>query len=1011
VSASCPDETALSDCVNGVLQGEALVHVQDHLASCAACGAVVKALAEAVPPQGSADWTTIPDGRDQERGWLAPGTTMGRYLILELLGVGGMSVVYTAYDPTLDRRVALKLLRAEVDRALPARMMAEAQALARLSHPNVVTIHDVGTVRGQVFIAMELLDGGTLRRWLKSGERPWTEILARFAAAGRGLQAAHAASLIHGDFKPDNVLLSNAGAVRVTDFGLSRDSSARTAETETPAVMGTPAYMAPELFDGRPSDARADQFSFCVALYEALHGVRPYAGETPSAIVESARLGTPAAPVKQPPLPPRVRRALLRGLSADPEHRFPGMEGLLAALQLHPRRWRKRWLFLGGVAALAAALVGARGALQWRADACAASSDPELQAAWNQAAREKVRGALVGAGGAYGNDTWREVERGLDAYAARWREGKASSCRATVYDQQSDHQQAVRFACLERRLRQLRALVRVLSEKDPRIAEQAVQAVAELEGPEDCGDVEVLSRRAPPPEGAREAEEALAAGEAAVAAGRYPGAVAQLRGAAEAMDRLGYRTGQAEAWLLLGRALELETKFPEAERALHRAADAAEAGGEDLLAAQARIRLLSVLTDSRPASEDAERALHSAGAAAERLGPLKPQALEAELEHERGALLSARGDLTGALEANRRALSLRGEDSQGRGSSLAAVGVVLRRLGRFDEAAQMLRRAVEEREQRLGPDHPSVAAQLFNLANVLRTQNKLDEAEALLRRDLSICRRAFGENHPRTARALAGLAIVLASRGRPDLALPLFQSAVQAAEAADGPRSTQYALALSNLGSVLLDLGRAREAAEVQRRAVQVASQAFGAEHAETARTLGNLGEALVLSGQRAEARPVLQRSVALSEKALGPDHHQLTTALNASGFLALGEGQPGKARELFARSLSLSERAFGTEHPKVGLALQGLGLALLASGQSAQALPPLERAMALHQRDGVLPMVRARTQMGLAQALWAGGKDRAGAVALMRAAARDLAGETERTAAERWLAQRKEPR
>src|SRR3954469_19947733 len=208
-----------------------------------------------------------------------------------LLGRGGMGVVLSAYDPLLDRRVALKLLRPGAfpgvsEQEGRARLQREAQAMARLAHPNVVAVHDVGTVGEQLFIAMEYVDGQTLTAWRSSAERDWRAIVLMYLGAGSGLQAAHAAGMVHRDFKPDNVLIGSDGRPRVGDFGLvsvtRASEGAATTEAGTTrhgAIMGTPGYMSPEQVRGEPSDAQSDQFSFCVALYEALYGQRPFAAE------------------------------------------------------------------------------------------------------------------------------------------------------------------------------------------------------------------------------------------------------------------------------------------------------------------------------------------------------------------------------------------------------------------------------------------------------------------------------------------------------------------------------------------------------------------------------------------------------------------------------------------------------------------------------------------------------------------------------------------------------------
>ncbi|MBA3547636.1 MAG: serine/threonine protein kinase, partial [Nannocystis sp.] len=310
---------------------------------------------------------------------LSPGTAIGRYMVLGRLGAGAMGVVYAAYDPELDRKVALKLLHPRGHSSLDSRLrlMREAKALARLSHPNVVAVHDVGTYAERVFLAMEFVDGKTLGAWLKEQPQPWEQVVAVMRKAGEGLAAAHVAGLVHRDFKPDNVLIARDGRVRVLDFGLARSASetgsvedlgpeaAMVASvsgsrrvhaeleaaqlTRTGAMVGTPAYMSPEQHLGRGADPRSDQFSFCVTLYQALYGVRPFAGERISGLAFQVLQGKIGPPPAGSAVPARVRRVVLRGLSANPDDRYDSMPALLAALD-HELGFKRRggWYFGGG---------------------------------------------------------------------------------------------------------------------------------------------------------------------------------------------------------------------------------------------------------------------------------------------------------------------------------------------------------------------------------------------------------------------------------------------------------------------------------------------------------------------------------------------------------------------------------------------------------------------------------------------------------------------------------------
>ncbi len=353
----CPDENVLAGFAAGGLSVGAVPEVERHLDGCAACRALVAVVAaEASAPDTSTAPTRLDTGAPTqplhpEAPALRPGDRLGRYVIEAPLGEGGMGVVYAARDPGLGRTVALKLLRPGAGGADEgrARLVREAQAMASLSHPNVLPLFELGTEDARVFLVMERVEGPTLAGWLKERERPWREVLALFLQAGEGLAAAHRAGLVHRDFKPANVLVGADGRPRVTDFGLVRygagtdggageagSEDTEAALTRAGTVPGTPAYMSPEQAAGREVDARGDQFSFCVALHEALYGVRPFASQARG---EERWRRVPVP--RQPRLPGSLRAALDRGLALEPGARFPSMEALLAELARPPgSRWR-----------------------------------------------------------------------------------------------------------------------------------------------------------------------------------------------------------------------------------------------------------------------------------------------------------------------------------------------------------------------------------------------------------------------------------------------------------------------------------------------------------------------------------------------------------------------------------------------------------------------------------------------------------------------------------------------
>jgi hypothetical protein len=387
-------ETSPSDCLTDEQlaeweEGGASLEDQErmarHIAGCEACSTLVALIGEDAP---SREPSLEPSPKEPPEEELAPGARVGRYEIVRRVGAGGMGTVYAAHDPALDRHVALKLIRAQMaGPELEVRLLREAKAMARLSHPEVITVYDAGRDGDRLFIAMELVDGGTLREWLEEKPRTWKEIVAVYIRAGRGLAQAHAIGLVHRDFKPDNVLIGKDGRVRVTDFGLARsvggpddapssraarvplalDQTADAPLTRTGALVGTPVYMTPEQLAGKGADARTDIYAFCIALYEALYGGRPFDDSSLVAHLQEKAAGVYRTPSSDRGVPPRVRRMIVVGLSPNPQDRYASISDLLAVLVPEvgselalPRHRRGRW-----VAALVAGATVLAGAGWW----------------------------------------------------------------------------------------------------------------------------------------------------------------------------------------------------------------------------------------------------------------------------------------------------------------------------------------------------------------------------------------------------------------------------------------------------------------------------------------------------------------------------------------------------------------------------------------------------------------------------------------------------------------------
>jgi len=819
---------------------------------------------------------------------------IGRFRVLDRLGRGGMGVVYSAYDPELDRKVAIKLLRADVHRGMAkddahARLLREAQAMARLSDPNVIVVHEVGTVGDRVFVAMEYVEGRTLGQWLKGDGEPedaprrkraWREVLDVFLKAGSGLAAAHRAGLVHRDFKPDNVLLGSDGRVRVVDFGLARSvsdgppekapkrreattsdgpsepdktsqpgielpvddsvsssskpprerpdvDSLATPLTREGAVMGTPAYMSPEQYRGSLADARSDQFSFCVALYEGLYGVRPFKGSTLTDLVTNVLGGRMRETPGDPRVPGHVLAAMRRGLSADPDQRFASMEALLTELHRDPgRKWRWGALGLATVALTSLATLAATG--DDERDACT-GLESRLVGVWDDEARAEVTRAIEATGLDYAPRVATTTVQLLDDYTAQWVKMAADVCGAALVTEGDDTEHRRRRECLDQRLAEVGALVEALREPDGGMAEAAVKATASLTtGLSACadprrlaaydmaGDPEVRQRLA-------EAHARLAKAKAQGVLGHYDQAVALATEVIEQAQAAG--AGPLEALGLLTRGTYRErTAEPQAAEADLRAAiDVAERHGDQGTRAQALIVLVYVVGQDRSRHAEARMLGEQARAVLEYIDadPL----LLADLDNNLGVAARIDHDYDRALELHRRSHERRvevlGEDHPDIGRSLLNIGTALAGSRKHNaEAEDYLRRALASLEQSLGPHHPTVATALTNLGNCLARQGRLAESLPLQQRALEILEGALGPDHVATVGVLFNLAKVTQDTGRHAEAAALFRRGLMARERELPPDDSRLVGWLSHLARSELELGRLDEARSLLERAL-----------------------------------------------------------------------------------------------------------------------------------------------------------------------------------------------
>jgi eukaryotic-like serine/threonine-protein kinase len=780
------------------------------------------------------------------------GHKVGRYVLLDRLGAGAMGVVHAAYDPELDRKVALKLLLpSRQDAKGRQQLIREAKALARLSHPNVVAVHDAGTHGDRVFVTMAYVEGVSLRTWFDRIDRDqrgcWRQVLAVMLEAGKGLQAAHAAGLIHRDFKPHNVLVGNDGDVRVVDFGLAvgpeahegpvRDEPGATVDASDSSFdgrfVGTPGYMAPELFGGARADEQSDQFAYCVTLYEGLFGARPFPGRTVAAVA-CAVLEHRIRPIPEDdPVPSWLREAVLRGLSADPNERWPSMADLLDRIGRDPRSKVRRAVWAGtglvGVA-VTSLLIGER--IGESSHRCSGSD--EIARVWDGERRETIAAALLQTGESYASQTVSLVTDALDAYARSWIEHHDDACHAHGRGERSAATLDLQMACLARRKQRLAALVDVLARADGEVVENAAAAIDALPSVAACADLDAVREWVEPPVGhaAEEVERlanVLVRAEAEGAAGRYGEARRVLHELLPRAKAIGYEPFVAEVLLSSGLMALRDLAYADARVLLDESWRTALASAHDEVAARAIVAAIEATTRGRGEEDDIERRSMDARAMLDRLerrGAPAASSLRADLLYVRGLFARTRAENDEAIELLDRALDHYASLPDTR--PLRAADILLEsgnakfQAGHDEEALESYRQAFELRREHQGESHPSVGGLHNNLGLVHKRLGRLEEAIDHLERSLVINTQKFAPSHALNIRTYRNLAHTYFEAERMEDADRTYRAGIAAIEAGEGHDATLVELLLRH-ARVLEMLGRLDEARDLRARALVIA--------------------------------------------------------------------------------------------------------------------------------------------------------------------------------------------
>ncbi len=931
-----------------------------------------------IPTLPGAPESTVP-GSDRSR----PGPALGalpsrgdriaKFVVDRKLGAGAMGVVLLAIDPELDRKVAIKLLSTpDHGDVAQLRLLREAQSAARIQHPNVIAIHEVGTFEGQVYLVMEYVDGGSLREWQSAAHSP-EQILETYRQAGAGLAAAHDVGLVHRDFKPDNVLIGRDGRVRVCDFGLVGVSSDPTSEqldlsgssleqslTQTGAMMGTPAYMSPEQLSAAPLDARSDQFSFCVALYEALYGARPFAGETLPNLVAAVMSD---APTKPPPseVGRHVETAILRGLARDPADRHVDMHALLTALAPAPRSARP-WLPWVGTVALVGTAVTAMAVLDDAPSRDAFTCPPAsevLADAWDDATRAEVADALRRASPARGDAMFSVVQSQLSGYREAWARQWDGACSDRAAADDSDAEYALRRACLERARDDLGALGSWLAHVPSWAVDGLYDLPHTLPDLEACADPVALKARSrdagegEPPEPDLSLRTAMWRARTAFDAGGYDRAKAELDDVLPRLRAAGPSAAVASAALLRGHVDVAQSLYASSEAFLHEAIQQAAASHDPLTETIAASLLVEAVAAQPDRVAEARGLVAGVEATARRSGS------KIALAYAQLAAATVATSPADALVAVDDAIAqLRELDAPP--ADLLRSAYARRSLQRLatdgvDAATEDHTRALETVASRMGPEHPALGKTSVVFAEALYAAGELQASYEHAVVGHVALRAALGPHHTLTLGAGASIARALMQiPGRLDDARSTLESTLADFEAAklDDPRLESAIL--ENLAWLEVATGHEREGIEHYERAAELLPR-LGAEAGERA---PNIEQAIAWTWWRLENMDQARSHFGKARDHLvgmyGPKHMGVVLQTAAIGDTYKKEGDCTAARDEYRRALRAGADAGMTAGALMARLLVSMGECELADGDLPSARDSLQRAYELRDAEGL---------------------------------------------------------
>ncbi len=851
---------------------------------------------------------TVAEDADDGSGAAAPlPTKLGRFEIVGRLGAGGMGLVFEGRDALLDRRVALKLIHPSVSGHIaPARLLREAQALARLSHPNVVTVFEVGMVGEDPFIAMELVEGTTLAQWMQD-KHDWREVLDIFIAIGRGLSAVHALGLVHRDVKPANVLVDMAGIPKLGDFGLvgATDDDARLSGdgadtpgslTKTGAVMGTPAYMAPEQKSGGNVDARADQYAYAKSLSEAL----------------------------SEPMPASLAPVLERAMATDPEKRFPAMDALLSELARIRRGNRNTWIAAGTTAAIAAIVIGAFivGRAQTSDDPCKRPTN-RVAAVWSPERSRALATHLATIDPAFGAQRFAAAAAVFDRGASRWLDQNVDACTLTRSGRQSDALFDRRITCLDRALFEMEQTIALVEKAKSAIElDEAMRAAVSLPTLDECDDVSALTDRLPQPTNPalRATADELARETVDIdvtlrTGGTRTGVLPRATNAVSRARALGDPSALARALRSLASVqMEDELGAPAADT-LREAIHAASVAHDDRVVVEMWSKLLLQLVVMKKPDE-AKLLLPAAEAAVARAEPALE--LASVFAEARAQVTASGGDVLGGLVILGESIAaLEAAGARDPGSPLAQRYLALKsreasvisQTKDWPEFAKRLRALVEVTEKVYGTDHPQTQRVHFNLGVAYRMLRD-EDAELVEMKAAARIGEARAAPSPNLMSMIDAVGTALYQQGKFEEAAQYLQRALEMARAVLPPGDRRLAGPIGNMGATLLELGRPDEARALMQEQLALYEKMPIKGDLNWAHSVYNLGDLEFKTANYAAAIPLLERAYAMYLETGEKDHYDADTTLVLIADCQLHMKQWAAAQKTAERVLAQTDSA-----------------------------------------------------------------------------------------------------